>query len=282
MNVNKSSYYYWLSQRAIANEDSIAPKVESIFWANKQRYGVRRVHKELEYSGEKISLYKVRKVFQWKKLKAIQPRSFVPKTTNSYHRYTISPNLLKETVFPVLPNKVWVGDITYIPMSEGRWCYLSVWMDLFSRRIIGWHLSDNLKETIVIEALRNAVRFRGKIEKEILVHSDRGGQYCGNDFRSLLAKHDMKQSMSDADNPYDNAFMESCFSRFKAELIQTKLYSSLGAAKLDIFEYIEGYYNRVRLHSSLNYRSPEFYENNIHTNLQKEKSSKKEKSRFHV
>jgi transposase InsO family protein len=280
MQAGKSQYYAWLSNKTGSKQEPIGARVEDIFWEHKCRYGARRVHKALEQSGEKASLYRVRKAFHMRSLKAIQPRSFVPKTTNSYHSYRISPNLIKDKPFPSRINEVWVGDITYIPMTEGKWSYLSVWMDLHSRRILGWQLSDHMRESIVIDSLKKAFQMRGKLETSLIVHSDRGGQYCGNEFRLLLSRHPISQSMSDADNPYDNAFMESCFSRFKAELIQSKLYATMEAARLEIFEYIEGYYNRIRLHSSLDYHSPEFYENNIHTihtNSQKEKRSKKEK-----
>ncbi|MCW3118869.1 MAG: Integrase catalytic region [Chitinophagaceae bacterium] len=153
-------------------------------------------------------------------LKAIQPRSFVPKTTDSRHPYRISPNLLKQRPAPAAANQVWVGDITYIPMVGGSFQYLSVWMDLFSRKIVGWDLKDHMRESLVTSSLKKAINSR-KIKPGLLIHSDRGGQYAGTVFRQILDGPDkMLQSMSDADNPYDNAHMESFFSRFKAELME--------------------------------------------------------------
>jgi len=188
---------------------------------------------------------------------AIQPRSFVPKTTNSRHRYAKSPNLLKDRKMPVKMNEVWVGDITYIPLKGGKFCYLAVWMDLYSRRIIGWALLPHMRKELVIKAFNEAVKLRSKAPSGLIIHSDRGGQYAGNEFRALLNKKEMTQSMSDPDNPYDNAFMESCFSRFKAEVMQEKKYfESVEDAREETREYIDDYYNVIRLHSSLDYNSP--------------------------
>ncbi len=234
-------------------------KIIDTFREHKQRYGSRRISKSLGKSGEKAGRYKVSKTLRQYGLKAIQPRSFVPKTTNSRHTYQISPNLLLDRHKPGKPNEIWVGDITFIPLSGGNWCYLSVLMDLFSRRIVGWRLDDNMKETLVTATLNIAIRSR-KIDKGLVIHSDRGGQYGGKIFRSIIGKKKMLQSMSRADNPYDNAFMESCFSRFKAELLQDGIFETIEDARTEIFEYIEMYYNTQRLHSSLDYQSPDEFE----------------------
>jgi len=234
-------------------------KIIDTFREHKHRYGSRRISKSLGKSGEKVGRYKISKTLRQYGLKAIQPRSFVPKTTNSRHTYQISPNLLLDRNKPQKPNEVWVGDITFIPLSGGNWCYLSVFMDLFSRRIIGWQLDDNMKETLVTSALEKAIGTR-KVYKGMVIHSDRGGQYGGKVFRSIIKKKKMLQSMSRADNPYDNAFMESCFSRFKAELLQDGIFETIEDARTEIFEYIEMYYNTQRLHSSLDYQSPDEFE----------------------
>lgn len=228
-------------------------RIISIFQEHRRRYGVRRLVAELKAKGMQATHYKVRQVLSKHGLKAIQPRSFVPRTTQSRHPYPISPNLLLERAFPNTPNEVWVGDITYIPMAGGRFLYLAIWMDLFSRRIVGWHLDERMKESLIIEAFKKALMLRS-ISKGMMIHSDRGGQYASGTFRKLLQDKEIIQSMSRAKNAYDNAFMESCFSRFKAELIED--------AHTEIFEYIEMYYNPKRRHSSLNYQSPINYENN--------------------
>lgn len=234
-------------------------QITETFQEHRRRYGSRRIAAALRLAGEAVSRYKAGKVMGKYGLKAIQPRSFVPKTTDSRHPYDISPNLLLDRVMPQKPNEVWVGDITYIPLSGGFWAYLAVWMDLFSRRIIGWHLDDNMQEALVIAAFKKALTGR-KIGKGLITHSDRGGQYAGKVFRKMIADHKMLQSMSRADNPYDNAFMESCFSRFKAELLQDGIFENVEDARTEIFEYIEMYYNTIRLHSSLKYQSPANYE----------------------
>jgi len=229
------------------------------FWEHKHRYGSRRISKTIESNGEKLSRYRASKVLRKFGLKAIQPRSFVPKTTQSRHPYAISPNLLLERGFPQMINLIWVSDITYIPLSGGQWAYLCVWMDLFSRKIIGWQLEEHMKEALIIYAFKKALNNRS-IPKGLIVHSDRAGQYAGSDFRRIIKARQILQSMSRANNPYDNAFMESCFSRFKAELLQDGIFDTIEDARTEIFEYIEMYYNTVRLHSSLGYKSPEQYE----------------------
>lgn len=228
------------------------------FQEHKRRYGARRIAKTLQ-AHQPVSRYKTGKVLHKHGLKAIQPRSFVPKTTDSRHAYKISPNLLLERAAPHKPDEVWAGDITFIPLAGGEWCYLAVWMDLFSRKIIGWQLDDNMKETLITAAFKKALATR-KIDKDVIVHSDRGGQYAGSTFRKMIASKHLLQSMSRADNPYDNAFMESCFSRFKAELLQDGIFETIEDARTEIFEYIEMYYNTVRLHSSLQYQSPNDFE----------------------
>ena len=205
----------------------------------------------------------MRKALNKHGLKAIQPRSFVPKTTDSRHPYPISPNLLLERALPSRPDQVWVGDITYIPLCSGDYAYLAVWMDLYSRKIIGWHLDDNMKEELIIRAFKKALMNR-IVTAELIIHSDRGGQYAGNKFRKLLDARKLQQSMSRADNPYDNAFMESCFSRFKTELMQDGAFDNLQDAHTEIFEYIEMYYNTKRRHSSLNYECPNNFEKNYY------------------
>lgn len=262
LGVSRSGYYAWRKGQTYQRKDAskkMEQKIIDTFREHKRRYGSRRIAKTLQSTGETVSRYKAGTVLRRYGLKAIQPRSFVPKTTDSRHTYPISPNLLVNRCFPQQPNEVWVGDITYIPLSDGKWCYLSVWMDLFSRRIIGWQLDDHMQEILITAAFKKALG-RRKIMKGVIVHSDRGGQYAGKVFRKMIEDNHMQQSMSRADNPYDNAFMESCFSRFKAELLQDGIFETIEDARMEIFEFIEMYYNTHRLHSSLNYQSPDTYE----------------------
>jgi putative transposase len=263
--VSRSCYYAYCKQgdgvqKAVVNV--IEQQVVNTFTAHRRRYGIRRLLPELQAQGLTIGHYKVRGILRRHGLKAIQPRSFVPRTTDSRHPYEISPNLVSEQAFPVRVNQVWVGDITYIPLKDGRWGYLAVWMDLFSRRVTGWQLADHMREELVVEAFKKAWGNRNAAAG-LIIHSDRGGQYAGKKFRRLLAANSLLQSMSGVANPYDNAFMESHFSRFKAELLEGGAFENLEDARTEIFEYIEMYYNPIRRHSSLGYISPVTYEHQM-------------------
>jgi putative transposase len=272
MQISRSAYYEYLKPKVKNLEkQQVEQQIVEVFRAHKQRYGIRRICAELKDQGLRVGKHTCRKVMHQHGLRAIQPRSFVPRTTESRHPYPISPNLLLERQPPVRPDEVWVGDITYIPLSQGRWAYLSVWMDLYSRRIVGWQLASHMREGLVITALRKALATRN-VKAGLIVHSDRGGQYAGGLFRMLLLKRKIAQSMSRADDPYDNAFMESCFSRLKAELLEDGIFDNLEDAQTEIFEYIEMYYNTSRKHSSLNYQSPMQYENHYFYSLTKQVS----------
>ena len=155
-----------------------------------------------------------------------------------------------------------MGDITYLPSKEfgyDVWLYLAVWMDLFSRKIVGWRVDEHMQDSLVILPMHQLIRLR-QPEKGFIVHSDGGGQYGSIDFRELLKLHEFRQSMTRKDNHYDNAFIESLFSRFKAELLNGGTFSGLADAQAKVFEYIEGYYNTIRKHSSLGYLSPDQFE----------------------
>lgn len=272
MGISRSSYYSWLSgnsHKLNEEKENMEQQIINTFHEHRRRYGSRRIAFSLQSAGQLVSRYKAGRVLSKYGLKAIQPRSFVPKTTDSRHSYSISPNLLLDRYLPQKPNEVWVGDITYIPLTGGLWAYLAVWMDLFSRRIIGWQIDDNMQEGLIVEAFKKALASRKK-ENGLLIHSDRGGQYGGKIFRKMIADNKMMQSMSRADNPYDNAFMESCFSRFKAELLQDGIFDNIEDARTEIFEYMEMYYNTKRIHSSLNYLSPADYEKNYYFCLTQE------------
>jgi putative transposase len=262
--ISRSCYYDWKNNRTYqinASSKSMEEQVIAVFKANKRRYGTRRIVKELSHQGVRASPYKVGKALVKHGLKAIQPRSFVPKTTDSRHPYRISPNVHKEQGFPSCINKTWVGDITYIPMADGTFQYLSAWMDLYSRKIVGWDMKEHMKESLVVTSFKKGLKTRA-VPESMVVHSDRGGQYAGTIFRKIIDKYKLTQSMSDADNPYDNAHMESYFSRFKAELLEGGAFENAEDARTEIFEFIEMYYNPKRLHSSLGYLSPNNFELN--------------------
>ena len=258
MQVSESGYYAWrkrLTMPPKIKRLSAARLVKSCFLENRRRYGSRRLSAALQKQGEKIGRCWVRRLMREQNLRAIQPSKFVPKTTDS--RGTVAaPNLLKEIkISECASGKIIVGDITYLPLKNGKWCYLAVWQDKGTRRIVGWQVSETMTADLVIDSLKKAIS-KGLILAGAIIHSDRGRQYAARDFRVLLARHSFRQSMSAKGNCYDNAQAESFFSRFKAELVEGGVFESVEQARSEAFDYIEGYYNRVRLHSSLGYKTP--------------------------
>lgn len=265
LGVSRSGYYAWKERPDRC--DQLAPRVEEIFWENSRRYGSRRITAELN-DETVIGRHRVRRLMREQGLQAIQPRRFVPRTTDSGHGQRMSPNLLLEREIVVdRPRQVIVGDITYLPLQNGQWAYLATWMDLFSRQIVGWQVAGSMTAELVIEALKKAI-LREHLEPGLIVHSDRGGQYVDTELRKLLSQHSFEQSMSRADEVYDNAFAESLFSRYKAELLEGGAFADLEQARSETFAYIEGYYNRTRRHSALGYLSPENFERNFYQRTQ--------------
>ena len=265
MKVSKSAYYAYLkgqSYQPSIQTQVLLKEVKTIFDFHKRRYGALRIWEELKDNGYQIGLYKVRSLMKAQDLVAIQPKSFVPITTQTNPNLRRSPNLLLALDFPDAPNQVIVGDITYLPIiidGVKDWLYLAVWMDLFSRKIVGWYIDENMEEAIIILAMKQLIKSR-QPPPSMIVHSDGGGQYGSIKFRALLALHRFRQSMTRKDNYYDNAFSESLFSRFKAELLQGGVFNDLYDARIRTFDYIDGYYNTIRKHSSLDYLSPMQFE----------------------
>ncbi len=259
MRVSAVSYYRSLKE-VEPSDTTVAQLVAAAFWQHSRRYGSRRLQAELQADGISIGRHQIRRLMREQGLTAIQPRSFVPRTTDSRHTLGYSENLLVGiTLPPEKPNEVVVGDITYLPLQAGGFCYLATWTDLFSRLVIGWEVSDNMQEELIMRAFEKALSRRGHLHHAI-VHSDRGGQYASLKFRASLRTSGCRQSMSRAAESYDNAFAESLFSRYKAELLEGGAFADVEEARMETFNYIEGYYNRIRRHSSLGYVSPEEYE----------------------
>lgn len=263
LGVSRSAYYARVQSTYGASaleRSTLAKELEQLFYEHKRRYGSRRLCSALRDQGYVVGRHHVRSLMRKMSLKAIQPRSFVPKTTQVDPSRARSPNLLLEMEGPPQGIKqVLVGDITYLPSEEG-WLYLAVWMDLFSRQIVGWHLADHMEAELVRDAFQKVLN-KDRIIPGVIVHSDGGSQYSAAIFRNLLHKHNCRQSMTRKDNHYDNAFIESLFSRLKAELLNGQLiFKNQPDAQLKVFEYIEGYYNTYRKHSSLGYLSPMQYE----------------------
>jgi transposase InsO family protein len=258
MEVSSSGYYAWrkrLSEPPKLRRKTLGQLVKACYFENRRRYGVRRITAALNKEGVKIGKYQVRRLMREQNLKAIQPKTFVPKTTDS-KGVAPAPNLFKDIKLEeCAPKKIIIGDITYIALQNGSWCYLAVWQDKVTRRIIGWSLAETMTAGLVISALEKAIG-KGLVVAGAMIHSDRGSQYASNGFRELLRKEGFRQSMSGKGNCYDNAQAESFFSRFKTELIEGGAFETIEQARSEIFSYIEGYYNRVRLHSGLGYQSP--------------------------
>lgn len=233
------------------------PMIRSIFWEHKRRYGARRIAKELAARNKPCGPRRVGRLMGSMGLQAIQPRSFQPKTTDSRHTLGYSPNLLLDAPPPQAINQVWVADITYIPLIDRDFLYLALLMDRYSRRIVGWDLQDHLQEALVLAALKAAIAAR-QPKPGLIHHSDRGGQYAGAAYRQMLQRARMPQSMSRAENCYDNAFMESCFGTLKTEL-EMNAYENEHIARKEIADYIR-YYDTRRRHSALNYMTPDEFE----------------------
>jgi len=260
LHVSRSAYYAWRHDEpgTRRREDNrLRPMIRGIFREHRRRYGTRRIVAELNAQGESCGRRRAARLMEEMELVAIQPRSFRPRTTDSRHTLGYSPNLLVDRPPPDRINQIWVGDITYVPLRGGDFLFLAMLMDRFSRRIVGWDLQDHMRETLVLAALHAAIRAR-QPPPGLIHHSDRGGQYAGAAYRGMLARAGMPQSMSRADDCYDNAFMESCFGTLKTEL-EMKPYESPQRARKEVPEFIR-YYNTRRRHSALDYLTPEAFE----------------------
>ena len=258
--VSASGYYAWLKRgpsRRRQADAILAGEIKRIHKASRKTYGSPRITKQLRKTGVRCSRKRVARILKQETIKGAQKACFRPRTTDSRHDYPVSPNRIEGITIDSL-NQVWTSDITYIPTMEG-WLYLAAFMDLKSRRIKGWRLRDHLKTDLVEEAFRQAF-FRERPGPGLIVHSDRGCQYASYQFRELLKNHMAISSMSGKGNCYDNAAMESFWATLKTDLGIRKPFKTREEARLAIFDYIEVFYNRVRLHSSLGDLSPLDYE----------------------
>jgi transposase InsO family protein len=256
LGVSRTGYTQWRSRppsaRSRANAQLDA-QVASMHAQSGRSYGRPRLVKALGAQGMPVGPERVRKSLKRQGLHPVYKRPYRV-TTDSDHRKPVAPNVLNRGFDGWQPNQAWVGDVTYIATDEG-WLYLACVMDLASRRIVGWSMSDRIKAGLVCEALKSAY-WRRKPAAGLIMHSDRGSQYASADHRALLKDYRMIQSMSRKANCWDNSPMESFFKTLKVERIYQVRYTTRAQARLDIVNWIEGFYNGQRLHSSIGYQAP--------------------------
>ncbi len=264
LEVSRSGYYAWKSRQGqppgprASRRIELVGKIEQVHQESRQTYGSPRVYQELKARGEAVCENTVAKVMKDNGIRSVVRRRFRVKTTDSSHAHPVAPNVLGRQFDQDLPNQAWAADITYVATDEG-WLYLSVVIDLCSRKVVGWAMADHLRAELCTEALGMALGRREPGEG-LIHHSDRGVQYACNDYRELLEGNGITCSMSGKGDCYDNAVVESFFKTLKTELVYQQEYRTREEAERSIFEYVEVFYNRKRRHSSLGYVSPCEYE----------------------
>lgn len=264
LGVCRSGFYAWRerqgkepSTRAKRREELLV-QIRQVYEESRQTYGSPRVYQELKARGTQACENTVAKVMKEGRIRSVVKKRFRARTTNSAHAFPIAPNLLDRKFDQELPNQAWAADITYVPTGEG-WLYLATVIDLCSRKIVGWAMADHLRAELCLNALEMAIQQRRPAEG-LIHHSDRGVQYACGQYRTVLAEHGIQCSMSNKADCYDNAVAESFFATLKNELVYQQEYRTRDQARRAIFEYLEVFYNRKRLHSSLGYLSPAEFE----------------------
>ena len=256
LEVSQSGYFAWKSRPASESQRKdmvLLAHIRERFCLSRETYGSPRMHADLIEDGIIAGRHRIARLMRDNNLEARQKRRF-KKTTDSDHGGLIAPNYLDQDFAATAPNQKWAADISYIWTTEG-WLYLAIVLDLFSRRIIEWAVSDRLKKDLALSALRRALVLR-RPKTGILHHSDRGSQYCSYDYQRILDRHGFIISMSGKGNCYDNAMVETLFKTIKSELIWRTSFQSRFQAENAIARYIDGFYNPVRRHSALGYKSP--------------------------
>ena len=264
LQVSRSGYYAWLERPAgtrARDNQQVSREIEVLFQKSRASYGSPRITAALRQTGRCCNHKRVARLMREQGLQGRQRRRYRVVTTDSQHDQPIAPNRLAQTAPCQAPDQVWVADLTYIPTREG-WLYLAGVLDLYSRRIVGWAMAETLATTLPLAALEMACQHR-RPAKGLLHHSDRGVQYASQDYRARLGAWGLQASMSRKANCYDNATMESFWSTLKHELVYRCQFRTRAEARQCIFEWIEVFYNRTRLHSSLGYKSPVDFENQI-------------------
>ena len=263
MLVSPSGYYAWRNRQShpgprALESLALAQDIKLLHAQSRQTYGSPRIREELLKAGRRHGRNRIARLMQADGLCGRQRRRYRVRTTDSNHNHPIAPNRLAEAPEATAPNQIWVADITYIQTQQG-WLYLAAVLDLYSRKIVGWAMSESIDTTLVLGALSMALLHRNP-PPNLLFHSDRGVQYASGDFRTALAQANLIPSMSRKGNCYDNATMESFWSSLKLELIYRRNFTTHNQARSEIFDYIECFYNSRRSHSSINFQSPVDFE----------------------
>jgi transposase InsO family protein len=262
LDVTRSSYYHWMQSEYPKEDIALDKLIQETFLTSRQTYGTRRLKKQLlKDHGLVLSRRRIAKVMKRLSLNTRARRKFRVSTTNSNHNYQIAPNRLDQYFITTRPDEVYVGDITYIPTKQG-WLYLATVIDLYSRKVVGWSMDERMTSTLVNDALLMAIKSR-RPSPGLISHTDRGSQYASDSHKELLKEHGILQSMSRKGNCYDNAVAESFFHSLKTELTHHIKFETRSQANQAIFDYIEVFYNRKRLHSTNNYMSPVDFENQL-------------------
>lgn len=260
LEVSNSGYYAWLKRdnsEKEAGELALLLAIESVHQSSRQNYGSPRIFHQLKGMGHSVGKTKVERIMKKHGIRAKTKRKF-RLTTDSKHKLAIAPNLLDRNFSPEKPNQTWASDITYVWTREG-WLFLAVIVDLFSRQVVGWSLDKTMTKELVCSALRQAY-LRRQPGLGLVFHSDRGSQYCSKEFRNQLTQYQMLQSQSRRANCWDNACVESFFHTLKTEMIYHEDFVTREQARRAIFEWVEAFYNRQRIHSTLGYMTPVAFE----------------------
>lgn len=259
--VSRCGYYEFLnrglSKRSLENQ-VLLEEIKGIYKNSRRTYGSPRVHAELKKQGKFCSRKRVAKLMQQEKIQAKMRKKWKMTTQPDKKTVMVAPNHLNQNFMVEAPNKVWASDITYLATQEG-WLYLAVVMDLFSRKVIGFSIGDKLKTDLIMNAIKQAL-YNRDMNKGLMHHSDRGCQYTSKEFKEITSRHGIQLSMSAKGRCYDNAVVESFFHTLKTEETHLCTYRTKEEAKLSIFEYIEVFYNKKRIHSTLGYLSPVDFE----------------------
>jgi len=264
LGVSRSGFHAWLKRGPSARsrmDEALLPAVRSSFTTSARTYGARRVWRDVLEAGFSCGLHKIERLMRANALRARPRRRALPKDDGSRITAAIAPNVLDRQFTADQPNRKWIADFTYIWTAEG-WLYVAAVIDLFSRRVVGWSMKAEMNAQLVTDALMMAIWRRGRPDA-LLHHSDRGSQYTSEQFQRLMADHGVDCSMSRSGNVWDNAAMESFFSSLKTERIGRKVYRTRDAARADVFDYIERFYNIVRRHSTIGYLSPVEFERKV-------------------